>query len=134
MLFLPYNRDLKEFSRLLRNNSTLSEILLWNQLKAEKMMGYQFNRQKPLDNYIVDFYAKRLNLVIEIDGISHQFPEVIVNDEKRQKILEQMGLNFLRFTEIEVRKDMNGVLKVIKDYIIDFEFKNPEVKPNRNIL
>lgn len=97
-------------------------------------MGYQFNRQKPLDNYIVDFYAKRLNLVIEIDGISHQFPEVIVNDEKRQKILEQMGLNFLRFTEIEVRKDMNGVLKVIKDYIIDFEFKNPEVKPNRNIL
>lgn len=93
-------------------------------------MGYQFNRQKPLDNYIVDFYAKRLNLVIEIDGISHQFAEVIVNDEKRQQVLEQMGLNFLRFTEAEVRKNIKGVLKVIEDYIIDFEFKNPDIRPN----
>ncbi len=123
MLYLPYNTQLKEFSRQLRSHSTLAEVLLWNKLKAEQMMGYQFNRQKPLDKYIVDFYAKRLNLVIEIDGITHHFPDVIVNDKKRQEVLENMGLNFLRFTESEVRKDINSVLKVIEAYILEFQSK-----------
>jgi very-short-patch-repair endonuclease len=69
--FLPYNKRNRQLSRNLRNNSTLSEVLLWNELKAGKIKGYKFNRQKPLDNYIVDFYCKKLNLVIEIDGETH---------------------------------------------------------------
>jgi very-short-patch-repair endonuclease len=68
MYYLPYNKNLKAFSRKLRNNSTLGEILLWKQLRAGSMDGYTFNRQKPLGNYIVDFYCKPLNLVIEVDG------------------------------------------------------------------
>ncbi len=69
--YLEYNLKLKPNSRTLRNNSTLSEALLWKKLRAGSMMGFKFNRQKPLGNYIVDFYCKPLNLVIEIDGSSH---------------------------------------------------------------
>lgn len=66
-----YNPKLKKLARELRNNSTLSEVLLWNQLKTRKMGGYQFMRQKPISEYIVDFFCNRLKLVIEIDGESH---------------------------------------------------------------
>lgn len=127
MYYLPYNKDLKEFSRYLRKNSTLGEVLLWNQLKNSKLKGYQFNRQKPLDNYIVDFYCKKLNLVIEVDGITHDFPDEIIKDERRQKILEALGLKFLRFREEEVRKNMPIVLKTILDFISEFEFNETAI-------
>ena len=113
------------FSRRLRNNSTLSEVLLWNELRAGKMRGYKFNRQKPLNRYIVDFYCKKLNLVIEIDGESHWHEEAILKDRKRQAILEEMGLSFLRFDDLDVKKDINYVLNSISDYIDDFESQNP---------
>jgi len=106
MYWLPYNKNLKAFSRKLRNNSTLGEILLWQQLRAGTMMGYTFNRQKPLDRYIVDFYCKPLKLVIEIDGAYHFEQVQRVKDSKRQQVLEEMGLHFLRFTEQQVRMDM----------------------------
>jgi very-short-patch-repair endonuclease len=127
MYHLPYNTDLKEFSRLLRKNSTRGEILLWMQLRAGKMMGYQFNRQKPLDEYIVDFYCRRLHLVIEIDGTYHFFPEQRMKDEDRQKILEQLDLNFLRFTERQVKEDMEEVLIEIEHYIRQFEKAFPHL-------
>jgi len=66
-----YNSKLRALSRKLRNSSTLSEVLVWNMLKSKKMKGYQFMRQKPIDNYLVDFYCSKLKLVIEIDGDSH---------------------------------------------------------------
>ena len=75
------------------------------------MMNYTFNRQKPLNRYIVYFYCKPLNLVIEIDGAYHFEPEQKVKDNKRQKVIEEMNLNFLRFSEQQVRKDMDIVLK-----------------------
>ena len=121
MYYLPYNKNLRDFSRYLRKNSTLSEILLWNELKNEKMLGYQFNRQKPIHRYIVDFYCKKLNLVIEIDGCSHGFEEVYLNDIKRKEILKSIGLKFLRFDDVEVKLNRNNVLRVIEDYIKNFE-------------
>ena len=66
-----YHPKLKALSRNLRKKSTLSEVLLWNILKGKKIKGYQFMRQKPIDNYIVDFFCSKLKLIIEIDGISH---------------------------------------------------------------
>ena len=111
MYWLPYNKNLKEFSRKLRNNSTLGEILLWQKLRAGSMMNCTFNRQKPLGRYIVDFYCKPLKLVIEIDGAYHFEEEQKVKDSERQKLLEKMGLHFLRFSEQQVRKDMDIVLK-----------------------
>jgi very-short-patch-repair endonuclease len=121
MYYLPYQKDLKEFSRLLRNNSTLAEVLLWNRIKGKGLMGYGFHRQKPLDHYIVDFYCKELKLVIEIDGASHQHPEAYLSDQKRQKVLENLGLNFLRFHDIDVKKNIGNVVRSIEAYIIDFE-------------
>ena len=121
MYWLPYNKNLKEFSRRLRKNSTLGEILLWQKLRAGSMMNYTFNRQKPLGRYIVDFYCKPLKLVIEIDGIYHFEEEQKVKDNERQKLLEEMGLYFLRFSEQQVRKDMDIVLKEIGNCIAEFE-------------
>ena len=121
MYWLPYNKNLKEFSRKLRNNSTLGEILLWQKLRAGSMMNYTFNRQKPLGRYIVDFYCKPLKLVIEIDGSYHFEEEQKVKDNERQKLLEEMGLYFLRFSEQQVRKDMDIVLNEIGNYIAEFK-------------
>ena len=119
MNYIPYNKHLKEFSRKLRNNSTLSEVLLWEHLRASKMLGYKFNRQKPLLSYIVDFYCKKLNLVIEVDGESHN--NKYEKDLKRQKELENKGLVFLRFDDLLVKKDINNVLRTIEMWILDNE-------------
>lgn len=121
MLYLPYNKNLKEFSRQLRNNSTLSEVLLWQELRAGQLHGYKFNRQKPLGNYIVDFYCKKLNLVIEIDGESHYHDEAPIKDQERQQVLERMGLKFLRFEDLDVKKNMAIVLSEILHFIEEFK-------------
>ena len=127
MRFIPYNKTLKDFSRQLRNNSTFGEIILWNRLQGRGMMGYQFNRQKPLDNYIVDFYCHALNLVIEIDGRYHFSEETCVSDEQRENILQQKGLHLLRFSETEARYHRENVMRAIENYILDFEERNPGV-------
>ena len=121
MKFLPYDKNLKQFSRDLRNNSTLSEVLLWNELKQRSLKGYQFNRQKPLGSYIVDFYCKSLSLVIEIDGCTHDSEDAVVSDLKRQEVLEEMGLKLLRFNDLDVKRNLAGVLKVIEKFMIAFE-------------
>jgi len=116
---IPYNKELKEFSKQLRNNSTLSEVLLWKFLRAKQMKGYTFNRQKPLLDFIVDFYCKELNLIIEIDGESHNHK--FKADIKRQNKLEAYHLQFLRFTDKEVKNDMNNVIRSIGFWIENFE-------------
>ena len=121
--YIDYNLKLKSNSRYLRNNSTLSEVLLWQKLRAGNMMGFKFNRQKPLGNYIVDFYCKALNLVIEIDGSSHD--NKYEEDLKRQKRLEQLGVHFLRFTDLQVKKDITNVLWSIEIWIEENKMNPP---------
>jgi very-short-patch-repair endonuclease len=113
---IPYNPDLKDLARELRKNMTLSEVLLWNELRNKNMLGYDFDRQRPIGNYIVDFYCKELFLAIEIDGDTHLYRDD--NDDKRQKELENLGVRFLRFEDIEIKKNMWNVLRVIEDWII----------------
>lgn len=110
-----YDPKLKSLSRELRNKSTLAEVLLWNQLKSRKMLGYSFQRQKPIYKYIVDFYCPRLHLVIEIDGESHR--EQFQKDQAREEDLVQLGLNVLRFQDRDVKKDMRNVLNCIQNWI-----------------
>jgi very-short-patch-repair endonuclease len=124
MYNLSYDKDLKRFSRDLRNHSTYGEVLLWMELRAGQMKGYKFNRQKPLDKYILDFYCKRLNLVIEIDGDTHHSEKARLKDEKRQLVLENLGLNFLRFDDSDVQNKMEMVLERIMKFIEEFESAN----------
>ena len=114
---IPYRSDLKQLARNLRNSMTLSEVLLWQHLKGKQMCGYDFDRQKPIDNYIVDFYCAKLQLAIEIDGASHD-----LNYDKdciRQKRLEDLDVRFLRFDDLDVKRNMEGVLTAIENWIND---------------
>jgi very-short-patch-repair endonuclease len=118
-----YNPILKHRSQNLRNNSTLGEILLWQHLKGRKMKGYQFNRQKPIGNYIVDFYCRKLFLIIEVDGETHFFNGAQEKDEKRQKELESLGLHFLRIDDLEIKQNIESVLIRIEEWITEYENK-----------
>jgi very-short-patch-repair endonuclease len=117
---IHYNPKLKQRARELRKNSTLSEVLLWEELKNHKMHGYKFLRQKPIGNYIVDFFCNKLKLVIEIDGDSHDEGNYGY-DMKRQKWLESKDLSVLRFDDLEVKKDMDNVLWAIEGWILNWE-------------
>ncbi len=94
---------------------TLSEILLWNQLKQKQMMGCDFHRQKPVDEYVVDFFCPELLLAIEIDGQSHE--RKLEKDSERQREIEALGVEFLRFEDDEVKKNLEGVLWEIREWI-----------------
>ncbi len=120
---IHYNPKLKQRARDLRNNSTLAEVLLWNQLKGRKLRNYQFMRQKPIGEYIVDFFCSKLKFVIEIDGNSHQ--DKYIYDMKRQHYLESIGLYVLRFNDLEVKNDMPNVLSAIEGYVVEFEDTTP---------
>jgi very-short-patch-repair endonuclease len=112
---IPYNPALKQLARDLRNNSTMSEIILWSKLKGKQMMGFDFHRQKPLDNFIVDFFCNELMLAIEIDGSTHN--EKMEKDQIRQKKLENLGIKFLRFQDKDVRFNLDNVLITIEGWI-----------------
>ena len=114
---LPYNPDLKQRSRNLRIECQLSEKLLWNQLKG-KQTGYTFNRQKPILNYIADFYCKELDLVIEIDGASHFNEEAQEYDKERDRQMQVLGLKVVRVLDSEVRKGPEHVVKSIMNQVL----------------
>ena len=111
---LHYNPNLKSNSRVLRMAENLSEVLLWKEIKAKKL-GVQFLRQRPIGNYIVDFYCHRLRLALEIDGITHD--SKVEKDIERQNTLESAGIRFLRFQDKDVRYNLDSVLRSIKEEI-----------------
>ena len=111
-----YNKKLKGFSRELRNNSTLGEIILWKKvLRAKEFHGFQFNRQFIIGNFIVDFICRKLKLIIEIDGYSHYFKQE--KDAERDRILSDMGYTVLRFTENEVRHNLDDVVSQLEKFV-----------------
>jgi very-short-patch-repair endonuclease len=122
-----YDPKLKPRSRELRNRSTLAEVLLWNQLKHRKMLGYSFLRQRPIHKYIVDFYCPRLKLVIEIDGESHG--NKFHRDQTRERDLKNLGLWVLRFHDRNVKHDMRNVLRCIQNWIEQHDKENTQGHP-----
>lgn len=96
---------------------TLPEVLLWKAIKGKQIGGFDFDRQRPIDQYIVDFYCKDLQLVIEVDGGYHFEDEMLVKDAIRQERLEELGVTFLRFTNDEVKRNLAIVVKEIKEYV-----------------
>jgi very-short-patch-repair endonuclease len=122
---ITYNPKLTALARKLRNNATKSEIFLWLKLKGKQMYGYDFNRQKPIDNYILDFFCIELMLGLEVDGYSHQLLEVFKKDVIKEKRMNELGITVLRFTDEQVIKDMENVLRAIEHYIFEFEKHTP---------
>ena len=112
---IPYNPVLKERARQLRKNMTLAEVLLWKRLKGKQIRGYDFDRQRPVDEFIVDFFCKDLQLAIEVDGRSHDFKEEA--DQRRQSRLEALGVHVLRFWDVEVKNDVGGVVERIEKWM-----------------
>lgn len=121
---IPYNPNLKELAKNLRQNMTWSEVLHWNELKSGQMMGYDFDRQRPIGSFIVDFYCKDLKLALEVDGITHHDEKAIVKDGVRQDELESLGINFLRFDALLVINKVEAVTREIRDWILEYEKKN----------
>jgi len=109
----PYNKNLKQASRDLRNNMTQAEKLLWSKLRDKQILGLQFYRQKPILNYIVDFYCPAANLVIECDGGQHYTDEGLEADKVRDEALAQLGLKMLRFDNGEVMRQLDDVVDLI---------------------
>ena len=124
MTIINYRASLKHNAKALRNNSTLGEVILWKYLKNKQMLGYSFHRQKPLYNYIVDFYSPQLSLAIEIDGMATHDNETDC-DKRRQTFLENKNIKFLRFTEVEVRTNIKSVLYTIENYILSQRSHTP---------
>jgi len=116
-----YNPCQKEKARELRNNCTQSEKYLWEELKGKQLRGFDFHRQKPIGEYIVDFFCPELMLAIEIDGDSHIGREA--EDEERQMVIEGKGIKFLRFDDQEVKINLKAVLERIIKWIDENERK-----------
>ena len=113
----PYNKNLKQPSRDLRNNMTEAELLLWKRLRRKQIHGLQFYRQKPILNYIVDFYCPSANLVLECDGSQHYTKDGLEADRVRDEALAELGLMVLRFDNLQILNEIDGVVEVIFEII-----------------
>jgi very-short-patch-repair endonuclease len=124
-----YNRNLQPYANKLRKNMTKAEACLWKYaLRAGTMSQWQFRRQRPVLNYIADFMCRELLLVIEVDGISHQWETTIQKDKKKQEDLEMVGFKVLRFSDAEVLHDMTNVSRVI-EYWSEIRQKEMNIPP-----
>ncbi len=107
-----YNKSLKEYAKKLRKNSTKSEVILWKELLCKSKMGVRFLRQRPIDNYIADFFCKELKLIIEVDGYSHNFK--YDKDIERDQRLYSLGYTVLRIQDEDVFNDILNVEREIR--------------------
>jgi very-short-patch-repair endonuclease len=110
---LSYKANLKHKARELRKNMTESERALWLRLRGKQLLGIQFYRQKPIGDYIVDFFAPSTKLVVEVDGSQHMGGNHAEKDKRRDKYLASVGLRVLRFDSREVIKETDAVVEVI---------------------
>ena len=113
-LMLPYNGKLKQPARQLRENMTDAERHIWAKLRMKQLNGHQFYRQKPIGDYIVDFFCPRAKLVVELDGDQHFSDETIEYDRVRDEYLGSLGLRVLRFTNTDVLTHIEGVIESIE--------------------
>ncbi len=122
--FNLYNPSLRKYAVENRNASTKAEACLWKYiLRARKIKGYFFLRQRPVLNYIADFMCKELKLIIKVDGITHSYEQTIEKDNFRQKALEKAGFRLLWYTDEAILTSLNRVKESIEEYITGLEKK-----------
>ncbi|SPF40524.1 conserved hypothetical protein [Syntrophobacter sp. SbD1] len=115
-MVLRFNRNLKPFARELRKNMTDAEQALWSKLRRKQLNGLIFYRQRNIGNYIVDFYCPAAKLIVELDGGQHYSVEGRAKDKTRDEYLVNLGLNVLRFSDLDILKNMDGVLSVLYEH------------------
>ena len=113
---LPYNPKLKPLLKDKRKEGILSEVIFWQQVHKRKFHNIDFDRQRIVGNYIVDFYVKTLGLVIEIDGSSHDNKQDY--DKARQLYLENLGLKVYRITDTDIKKNIGLSMIGLEKYIL----------------
>ncbi len=106
-------RGPKQKARQFRAEQTNAEAILWRALRGRRLKGIKFRRQRPIDRYIVDFVAIGAKLIVEIDGATHSTARELVRDAERTRILESLGFHIVRVTNIDVYKNLAGVLDMI---------------------
>ncbi|NBC28289.1 MAG: DUF559 domain-containing protein [Bacteroidetes bacterium] len=116
---IPYRSGLVKKARELRNNATPAEKHLWTFISRKQIRGYDFDRQTPINRYIVDFFCKELKLAIELDGIYHELQSK--KDLRRQNRIESFGVRVIRFEEKQVLKDIESVLTEIEYWVKKLE-------------
>ncbi len=112
---LPYEKSLISNAKALRKNTTRQEKHLWYDFLSKYPVRFQ--RQKTIDNFIVDFYCHKAKLVIELDGSQHYDEDALIKDKKRTEILQGYGLTVLRFTNLDISKNFDAVCKAIDNFI-----------------
>lgn len=113
---LPYNKALSGRAKALRKAGVLSEVIFWRQVRNNTFWTIDFDRQRIIGSFIVDFYVKSLGLIIEIDGSSHDDKQEY--DDKREEFLTNLGLYFYRISDFRVKHDLDNVMKELENYII----------------
>jgi very-short-patch-repair endonuclease len=130
-----YNKKLQPLAQQLRKGLTKSEACLWKYaLKAKQLNGYSFRRQRPILQYIADFFCKELMLIIELDGITHDNEFSLAKDNERDERLTKAGFKIVRFTDEEVLKNMAGVIAKLERIIGKIEASTPLIPRPRGIL
>jgi len=126
-----YSIHLQPLANKLRKNMTKAEACLWKYaLKARKMKGYRFRRQRPVFNYIADFMCIELKLVIEVDGWTHSFfDDVYEKDDKKDRKLKEAGFRVVRIKDEAVLNDIDLVILHIEDVIEEIEKSDPDSTP-----
>jgi len=104
-------------ARILRNNMTDAERILWKELRFKKIKGFKFRRQHAIGQFIVDFYCHEKKLVIEVDGNYHLENSQVEHDNDRALELKKFGLEIIRFKNDEVINDINKVILQIENYL-----------------
>ena len=114
---LSYAKGHKETARHLRNNMTDAETILWSRIRRKQILGLQFYRQKPIGRYIVDFFAPKASLVIEVDGSQHKQVKHKKKDELRDSYLSTKGIEVLRLNANEVIREIDSVAQRIYEVV-----------------
>ncbi|MGX2030319.1 MULTISPECIES: DUF559 domain-containing protein [Methylocaldum] len=122
---LTYNSGLKQYSRRLRKGMTDAEQKLWRHLRGKQIGNAQFYRQKPIGNFIVDFYSSKAGLVIEVDGAQHLGVDYRNKDAHRDAYLNGLGLKVLRFNDLQVLLELDAVLEAIHREVMERIRGNP---------
>lgn len=113
---LPKKKDLLSKARSLRKGYVLSEVIFWKQVRNGSFHQIDFDRQRIIGNYLVDFYIKSLGVVIEIDGSSHDFEENY--DDGREQYLESLNLVVYKISDYRVKHDLLNVMKELEEFIM----------------